>query len=62
MCCLAYEAEQYKEIIKEYPKVGEEIKYKNQKATVRELNLLNGNIKIELEDKTILVINKEELK
>jgi len=62
MCCLAYESEQYRELMKEYPQIGEEIQYKGQKGVVKEMNLMTGGVGVELEGKSVIFINKDELK
>ena len=44
MCCLSYEADQYREMLEKYPKIGESIKYQGKKAIVKDFNVLErGN-------------------
>ncbi len=61
MCCLAFEEEQYRELAKKFPKQGERVTYKGQRAVVKDLNLMSGKIGVELEGKTLIFVNKEEI-
>lgn len=61
MCCLAFEADQYRELLDQYPKVGDLINAKNAKGIVREVNILTEEIKIMLDDKSIISVNKNDL-
>jgi cell fate regulator YaaT (PSP1 superfamily) len=61
MCCLAFEADQYRELLEEYPKVGDQIKTKDAKGVVKEVNILTEEIRIELDDKSIVSVNKKDL-
>jgi cell fate regulator YaaT (PSP1 superfamily) len=61
MCCLAFEADQYRELLEEYPKVGEQIKAKDVKGIVKEVNILTEEIRIELDDKSIVSVDKKDL-
>jgi cell fate regulator YaaT (PSP1 superfamily) len=61
MCCLAFEADQYRELLEEYPKIGDQIKAKDIKGIVKEVNILTEEIKIELDDKSVVSVNKSDL-
>jgi len=61
MCCLAFEADQYRELLEEYPKVGNQIKTKDVKGIVREVNILTEEIRIELDDKSVVSVKKNDL-
>lgn len=61
MCCLAFEADQYRELLEEYPKVGDQIKTKDTKGIVKEINILTEEIKIELDDKSVVSVSKKDL-
>ena len=61
MCCLAFEEEQYRELAEQFPKPGEKVTYKGRPAMVKEINLMSGKVGVELEDKTFIFINKNEL-
>ncbi|HER24874.1 MAG TPA: stage 0 sporulation protein [Candidatus Atribacteria bacterium] len=50
MCCLSYECEFYKECLKKYPKLKEEIECKKGVGKVIEINVLKKYIIVELED------------
>jgi len=61
MCCLAFEEEQYRKMAEQLPKFGEKVKYKGKQAIVKEVNLMSGKIEIELEDKSLIFVDKNEL-
>jgi len=61
MCCLAYEADQYREILEGLPKIGEEIRTKEGKGIVKEINVLSGEIKVEFENKKYIRIASEDI-
>jgi cell fate regulator YaaT (PSP1 superfamily) len=61
MCCLAFETNQYRELMKNFPGAGERIKIKDGEGTVKEVNVLSGEIKVELADKSIIFVNKKDL-
>ena len=50
MCCLQYELGEYKHLAKNFPKVGEEIKYKRNKCRVVARNLLKQTYTVETPD------------
>lgn len=52
MCCLRYEEEYYKEMIKNMPSRGDKIKTKDGMGVVVDSNLLAGKVIVELSDKT----------
>ena len=56
MCCLAYEADQYREMLEKMPALGAEIETKEGKGTVKEVNAITGDIKVELDDRKIITI------
>ncbi|MDD5651999.1 MAG: regulatory iron-sulfur-containing complex subunit RicT [Candidatus Moranbacteria bacterium] len=59
-CCLSYETEQYREMLKGMPEAGSSIKTKKGKGEVMELSAITGEIKIILEDGSIVIIKKED--
>jgi cell fate regulator YaaT (PSP1 superfamily) len=65
MCCLSYESEFYKEALKKYPELGENIKTEKGMGRVIEINILKKYITIELDDesdvKKRIKISEEEL-
>lgn len=61
MCCLAFEAAQYEKALKKIPPIGNEIKIKGTACILKEANILTGEIKGELPDKSILKGNIEDL-
>jgi len=65
MCCLSYESEFYKEALKKYPELGENIKTEKGTGRVIEINILKKYITVELEDesdvKKRIKISEEEL-
>jgi len=61
MCCLAYEAEQYQEALKSMPNIGDSVKIKEADGVVKEINILTGEIKVELKDGSVVKVNKEDI-
>ncbi|MCJ7788743.1 MAG: stage 0 sporulation protein, partial [Candidatus Atribacteria bacterium] len=65
MCCLSYESEFYKESLKKYPELGENIKTEKGTGRVIEINILKKYITVELDDesdvKKRIKISEEEL-
>ena len=49
MCCLGYESKNYKELIKQLPKIGHEVKTDKGKGKIVALNPLNKSATVELE-------------
>jgi cell fate regulator YaaT (PSP1 superfamily) len=62
MCCLAYEAEQYKEMLKGMPEIHSYVKTKDAKGQVIEINALKQEIKVRLDDGEIIIVKKTDLK
>lgn len=62
MCCLAYEAKQYQEMMAGMPEMGSSVKTKEGKGEVLEINVVKQEIRVKLEDGKILNIKKEEVK
>ncbi|MFH1752722.1 MAG: stage 0 sporulation family protein [Candidatus Omnitrophota bacterium] len=50
MCCLSYEWETYKQLMRGMPKVGEEIKVKQSKGKIISVNALRSEVTVELDD------------
>ncbi|MFZ5982365.1 MAG: PSP1 domain-containing protein [Patescibacteria group bacterium] len=61
MCCLAYEWEQYQELLRGMPELYSVISTKNGKGTVMEINVANQEVKIKLESGEYIIVKKEEL-
>jgi cell fate regulator YaaT (PSP1 superfamily) len=61
LCCLSYEAEQYRKMLQGMPEVRSFVKTKRGKGEVLELNVMQQEIKLRLEDGSIVIIKKEEL-
>jgi cell fate regulator YaaT (PSP1 superfamily) len=62
LCCLSYEAEQYKELLSGLPEIGNVIKTTEGKGEVLELNALKQEVKVRLENGKIVIIKKEDIK
>ncbi len=60
LCCLKYEDEQYRELRKEYPKVGQIVKINDVKGKVSSVNLLTGNLVLELPNNSLVTIKWDE--
>jgi len=61
MCCLSYEAEQYREMLKGFPEIHSNISTKDGKGEVIEINVLTGDIKLRMDDGSIVIIKKNDL-
>lgn len=61
-CCLKYEHDVYSEAIDQLPVVGALVKVDEVKGKVIEINPLLGQIKVEFNDKTIKICEKEDIK
>jgi cell fate regulator YaaT (PSP1 superfamily) len=61
LCCLSYEADQYRQMLQGMPEVRSFVKTKKGKGEVLELNVMQQEIKLRLEDGSIVIIKKEEL-
>lgn len=63
MCCLKYEEEAYRDLLRHTPKVGATVKSPDGKGVVIDTQLLRGNVKVRLEkDGAVKVYNAKELK
>jgi len=62
MCCLAYEADQYKEMLKDMPELYSTVNTPEGKGTVIELNAVKQEIKIKLEGGKYIILKKEDIK
>jgi cell fate regulator YaaT (PSP1 superfamily) len=54
MCCLAFEAQQYQEMLKGMPQKGDSISVDGKKGTVIDVLVLSGKVRVALEDGTIV--------
>lgn len=62
MCCLAYEAQQYQEMLDQMPEVGQEVKFKDGKGIVKKVNALSGLANVEIDKGNILTIPIDKIK
>lgn len=62
MCCLAYEAEQYKELLAEMPELHSFVKTKEGKGEVIEINAIKQELRVKLDDNQVITVRKEDLK
>jgi len=62
MCCLAYEAQQYKEMLQGMPELYSNISLEKGKGTVIEINAITQDIKVKMENGDYLTVKKEDLK
>lgn len=56
ICCLAYELDEYKEIAKTLPKIGDKIKTEKGAGIVISQNVLRKKVVVELEDRSRLEV------
>ncbi len=65
MCCLKHEQDAYEHLNRITPKVGSWVKTPSGKGTVKDVSLLTGNIKVQLDrdpDSAPVTFKREELK
>ena len=62
MCCLQYEHETYRELIKEMPKPGKTISTPDGKGKVLQNNILQQKVTVRLEDESIMYYDLDELR
>lgn len=61
MCCLAYEAQQYKEMLQGMPEMYSVMETAEGKGTVMETNAVTQEIKVKLESGKYITIKKKDL-
>ena len=61
MCCLAFEAQQYQEMLKKLPALGSEVKTAEGKGVVKKINALTGSITVELQDGKYSVVSIKDI-
>ena len=62
MCCLAYEEEQYREMLVGMPEIGSVIATSDGKGTVVEINAICKEVKVRLEKGKYVSVKKEDIK
>jgi cell fate regulator YaaT (PSP1 superfamily) len=62
MCCLAYESEQYKEMLRGMPELHSTTETPEGKGTIVEINAITQEVKVKLENGKYISIKKEDLK
>jgi cell fate regulator YaaT (PSP1 superfamily) len=62
MCCLSYEVDQYRKMLKGMPELQSTVRTEKGKGIVIEINALNQKIKIRLEGGQIITVEKNEIK
>ena len=62
LCCLKYENDNYSNLRKGLPVVGKKIDYNDQKVKVISVDVLKRTYRVELEDKSIVVVDADDSK
>ena len=62
LCCLKYENDNYSDLRKGLPVVGKKVDYNGKKVKVISVDVLKRTYRIELEDKSIVVVDADESK
>jgi cell fate regulator YaaT (PSP1 superfamily) len=62
MCCLRYEADEYRKMRKNLPEVGDIIKVKKGEGEVASLDILNQKVKVLFPDKSIESVGVDDIK
>ena len=60
LCCLKYEDDQYKEMKKGFPKIGQTVEYAGVKGKVSSINLLTKKMILEQGNKSFVEVDLEE--
>ena len=60
LCCLKYEDDQYKEMKKWLPKIGQTVEYAGVKGKVSSINLLTKKMILEQGNKSFVEVDLEE--
>ncbi len=61
MCCLAYEEEQYKKLLRKLPKVGSKVKTKKGIGEVTDLDILTQRVEVTFNNKDKIEFNVDEI-
>jgi cell fate regulator YaaT (PSP1 superfamily) len=61
MCCISYESEIYKELLKGFPKIGDKIKTPKGNGEVISISIFNKIIGVRLEDGEQINVTRDEL-
>ena len=62
MCCLAFEAQQYQEMLKEMPKKGTEVTVEGKRGSIVDVMVLSKKARVELKDGTVVTVDVKEIK
>ncbi len=62
MCCLRYEADEYKNLRKRLPKIGSIVKVKKGEGEVVSLDILNQKIKVSFPDRSFEFVGPKDIK
>jgi cell fate regulator YaaT (PSP1 superfamily) len=62
MCCLAYEADQYRSMLEGMPEVYSSVNTIDGRGTVVEVNAITQDIKVKLENGKYISVKKEDIK
>lgn len=64
MCCLSYEADQYQEMLEEFPPIGSKVHVLSEKKDgfVTDIHVFSKKIRVEFGPKNSAVVNKDEAK
>lgn len=62
MCCLQYEHNTYRELIKSMPRVGSMVSTPEGKGKVIKIDILSQNLTVRLEDESVLYYHLDEIK
>lgn len=61
-CCLAFEAEQYKQNLKQFPPERSEVRWGDRKGTVIDRNIMMRQVTVEFEDKSKKKLSLDDIK
>ncbi len=61
-CCLGFETEQYRELLKNMPKIGKVVEVDGKKCVVTEINALSQKVTVKFEDENKRKVSVKDLK
>ncbi|MFC1852839.1 stage 0 sporulation family protein [candidate division CSSED10-310 bacterium] len=61
MCCLMYEFETYREIKKQFPKVGKKITTTHGEGKVARVNIVRESLLVDIPDKGLIEVKRDEI-
>jgi cell fate regulator YaaT (PSP1 superfamily) len=61
-CCLAFESEQYKKNLEQFPKERQEVRWENKRGIVTDRNIMLRQVTVEFEDKSKKKLSLDDIR